>query len=192
MLEQLFGSKMRVQLLMIFLANPSQRYYLRELTRLFSTQINSVRREINNLTSLGILKEVEAEEEEKGKKKRYFQANPDFPLYQELRGLVLKAPLLSSQGLGEKLKKAGKWDYAALTGVFTQQENAATDIFLVGKADKEAVEKIIQALEKDLNRSLNYTIFSRKEFFYRRDITDRFLYNILEGAKIVLIDKIFR
>ena len=31
---------------------------------------------------------------------------------------------------------------------------------------------------------------SRGEFIYRKDITDRFLYSILEGKKIIVIDKL--
>jgi hypothetical protein len=40
-----------------------------------------------------------------------------------------------------------------------------------------------------LGKELNYTIMGNQEFKYRRDITDVFLYDILEGRKLVVIDE---
>ena len=54
MIEQLFGSKTRVKLLQLFLANPGRSFYVRELTRKIDEQINSVRRELSNLMELSL------------------------------------------------------------------------------------------------------------------------------------------
>ncbi len=58
MLDQLFGSKTRVKLLTLFYNNVDRPYYVREITRKIDEQINSVRRELQNLLSIGILKSV--------------------------------------------------------------------------------------------------------------------------------------
>src|SRR3990167_11160821 len=55
MLEQLFGSRTRIKLLKIFLAQPTQLFFVRELTRAIGERINSVRREIANLIRLGVV-----------------------------------------------------------------------------------------------------------------------------------------
>jgi len=55
MLEQLFGSKTRVMLLRLFLNNPEKFYFVRELTRSLETHLNSIRRELSNLESIGII-----------------------------------------------------------------------------------------------------------------------------------------
>lgn len=198
MLEQLFGSKIRVKLLRLFLANPNKKYFLRELARILGAQINSVRREVENLASLGILKEVlsaksdEAGEDEKGDniQKKYFQADKEFPLFSELKSLVLRAHLIIKSGILREIMDEGNIYYLVLTGLFVNTDDSSTDILIVGKVKKERIEKIVNKFEKDLDRSINYTIMPRSEFNYRREITDRFLYNILEGEKIVIIDKI--
>ena len=55
MVEQLFGSKTRVKLLNLFYSNPNRAFYVREITRKIDEQINSVRRELSNLLSIGII-----------------------------------------------------------------------------------------------------------------------------------------
>src|SRR6476646_6024673 len=55
MVEQLFGSKTRVKLLSLFFNNPGRPFYVREITRKIDEQINSVRRELANLLSVGLV-----------------------------------------------------------------------------------------------------------------------------------------
>jgi len=55
MIEQLFGSKTRVKLLQLFYTNPNRAFYVREITRKIDEQINSVRRELANLLSIGLI-----------------------------------------------------------------------------------------------------------------------------------------
>ena len=55
-IEKLFGSKTRAKLLQLFYENPEKSFYVREMTRVIDEQINSVRRELLNLESIGIIK----------------------------------------------------------------------------------------------------------------------------------------
>ncbi|MBU2229551.1 hypothetical protein KJ810_04045, partial [Patescibacteria group bacterium] len=48
---------------------------------------------------------------------------------------------------------------------------------------------LMNKFEKFFNRDINYTMMTTKEYKYRRDLTDRFLYDILENKNIVMIDK---
>ena len=193
MLEQLFGSKTRTKLLIFFLINNNKSYYIRELTRILDSQINSIRREIENLENFGILSETKKDHAQKDKKMRqqrkYFRVNTNFILYNELKSLILKSQLMSRENLIKKIIKNGNISYLALTGFFVGSDDSPTDILIVGNINKKIAGKIISKLEKELNRNINYTIISKTEFFYRKDITDKFLYNILEGKKIVVVDK---
>ncbi|MBI3290787.1 hypothetical protein HYZ76_00730 [Candidatus Falkowbacteria bacterium] len=201
MLEQLFGSKTRVNLLRLFLNNPSDPYYLRELARKLKSQLNSVRREVNNLEKLGILKSIElldqglepqkkkSKQSKKGGSKKYYLANIDFILFPELKALFLKAQLLLEKNFVGKVEGLTPLKLFILTGIFVGMEGFSTDMLLVGAPNRKRLAKIVREFEKELGRSINYTVMSLQEFKYRQDITDRFLYDILEGRKMIIVDK---
>ncbi|MDD2807102.1 MAG: hypothetical protein PHW95_01090 [Patescibacteria group bacterium] len=201
MLEQLFGSKTRLKLLRLFLNNPTQPYYLRELARTLKTQLNSVRREVVNLEKIGIVKSVAMTEElvktAKGKKKKeqggakkYFLADTEFILYPELKGLILKAQLLLERTFVSRIEKISSIKLFILSGIFVGIEERSTDLLIVGKVNKNQLARIIKDFERELNRDINYTVMTYPEFKYRQDITDKFLYDILENRKIVIVDKL--
>ena len=194
MLNALFGSEARARILNLFLLHPEQKYYLRQLARELDLQVNSVRRELDNLVKFGLIIEEKIKEETSKKsaksEKKYFGANRVFLLYPEIKALFIKAQILSSQKFIDGLQKICQPKFLALTGLFTNYPEAQTDILIVGQIRRPAFLKLIKDLEKDLNREINFTIMTETEFKYRREIMDIFLYNIMEGKTIVLIDNL--
>lgn len=215
MLSKLFGSTARIKILKLFLLHPNEKYYIRQLARDLSSQLNSVRRELDNLETFGILtsnlvdinnkgEELTSVEEflsyskkEKNKNnnygksdKKYYQVNTSFILYEEIRALIVKAQLLYEKDFVEKLQIAGKLKLLVLTGLFVNDCNAQIDLLIVGRLNKGKLIKQINNLEKELGQEVNFTAMDLKEFKYRRDITDVFLYEILEGKKLVVIDEL--
>ncbi|PIY97254.1 MAG: hypothetical protein COY66_00445 [Candidatus Kerfeldbacteria bacterium CG_4_10_14_0_8_um_filter_42_10] len=184
MLEQLFGSRTRVKLLRLFLANPDKIYFVREITRKVEERINSVRRELKNLEELGLILF-----EDKNQKK-YYRVNDQFILYPELKSLILKAQVILEERLVSDIESLGNIQYMVLTGFFVGIKNHLTDLLIVGKINKRKIQRMIKKFEKTFNHEINFTIMTTKEFKYRKDLTDRFLYDILENKKIVMIDKL--
>ncbi len=201
MLEQLFGSKTRVKLLQLFLNNSNQPYYLRELARKLKTQLNSVRREVENMEKLGIVKSIRimADTDNSRRKKRkniskggkkYLLTNIDFILFHELKALFMKAQLMLEKNFITKLEGMHQVKILILTGIFVGLEDSSTDMLVVGSANHKKISKIVKGFEKELNREIRYTIMTKQEYEYRKDITDHFLYDILEGKKIVIVDRL--
>lgn len=200
MLEQLFGSKTRVKLLKLFLSNPDNSYFVRELTRRTHTQINSIRRELENLEEIGILTSSEdglssasgkSHKKHKPKgQKRYYRTKTSSLMYTELRALFLKADLLIEKKFVERLKKLGNFIYLALTGVFVGLKEMPVDILIVGRINHDKLSALVKNFERETGKKINYTLMSQKEFYYRKNVTDRFLYTILENKKIVVVDRL--
>lgn len=195
MLEHLFGSKTRAKLLTLFLHHPEQAFFVRELTRLIDTQINAVRRELENLVELGLVNEIEvADDTEKrpGLKRKYYRMNDVFPLLAEIRTLVTKAHVLMERRLDREITALGDIHYFALMGAFIGRSGSPVDLFLVGTVDQAAMRKLIAKLEKELGFEINFTCMTPQDFKYRKEITDRFLYSILESPKNVMVNTLDR
>ncbi len=197
MLEHLFGSKTRVKLLALFLRHPDEAIFVRELTRRVGTQINAVRREIANLVRFGLINEVVEEgvsedgRKRPGLKRKYYRVNKSFALLPEITGLIVKAQIMLEQQLDQHLLKLGDVRYLAFLGLFLGNQAAPVDVFLVGdRIDKKAIEKLLAQSEADLGVEIRYSLMTLEEFRYRKDITDRFLYAILEAPKNVVVDKL--
>jgi hypothetical protein len=170
-------------------------------------QVNSARRELDNLEKFGLLgsgsaprqaeNDQEEGEEEKKKKarsknqeKKYYYVNKDFVLYEEMRALLIKSQVLYREDFIESLKQLEGVQLIVLTGLFVNKPEGMIDLFLVGDVDRDKLKKIIDKLEEEMGRELNYTVMDYEEYKYRSDITDVFLYNILEQKKIIVVDEV--
>ena len=198
-IEQLFGSKTRVRLLNLFLEYPERPFYVREITRKIGAQLNSVRRELQNLIGLGILEEVEGKiiqtENDKtpsgrSEKKKYYRARKDCPFFDEIRGIMKKSAILMNKSLVNELQKRGELDLLILTGRFIDNSDVASDLLIVGTIEEESIDAAIADFEQLLAREVNYTFMPRDEFSYRFDVKDRFLMSLLETDKVVLINEV--
>ncbi|MFH2062726.1 MAG: hypothetical protein ABIJ46_01070 [bacterium] len=196
MLEQLFGSKTRVHLLRLFLANQEERFFVRQLTRKIGAQINAVRNELDNLAGMGIIEVVtdgdyetaEASGERSAGQRKYFRINKDCLFFPELRALFAKSGVLLERQFVQRLNRAGTVQYLALMGYFVGEVESPTDIFIVGKLAKDKVTAAVRSLEQGIGKEVNYTVMNPAEFTYRKELTDRFLYEILDSRKMVLVD----
>jgi len=186
MLEQLFGSRTRLKLLKLFLVEEGE-YFVREITRLSGEKINSVRRELENLQDLGIIEEHERKDEG-SEKKKFYRANQNSVLNDELRGLLLKSRLLAEKTIAKELVGLGSVRFLVLSGFFVGDEEAQTDILIVGKINKDRLKRVINKLSREFGHEIRYTNMSTQEFNYRNQITDKFLFEVLEGKKIVVVD----
>jgi hypothetical protein len=198
MLEQLFGSKTRVKLLKFFLENPKKKFYVRELTRLTDSLINSIRRELLNLTSVGLLEEIEGDNSDQetcsggvmpksAKPKKFYRLNKNSLFLGEFEGLFFKGKLLAEKDFAEKLKKIGVVAYLALSGFFVGDPVAAVDMIVIGSFEKKKIHETIKEFEGSIGRPINYTLMDTKEYRMRREISDRFLTKILDNPKNLII-----
>lgn len=194
MIEQLFGSKTRVKLLNLFFSNTNRSFYVREITRKIDEQINSVRRELANLLSIGII------HSENTNNRVYYEVNQKYKFYQPLKlifgdssvgEVVLKSEETSSSQDSINpidLKTIGHIDLAVLTGKFTRDESSGIDFFLIGDINDNALLRFIDELEKREGKNIRYTVMTVADFNYRKQIRDRFIVSLLQAKKQVLVD----
>jgi DNA-binding transcriptional ArsR family regulator len=76
--------KTRQGILAATLVQPEKAWYVSELARRMGVPASSLQRELHNLSEVGILKT-----HQQGRMV-YYQANPDSPVFPDLRGLLFK------------------------------------------------------------------------------------------------------
>lgn len=188
MIEQLFGSKTRVKLLQLFYTNPNRSFYVREITRKIDEQINSVRRELSNLLSIGIISS------ETTNNKLYYEVNQKFEYHKALSEIFGQAQQAATDDesidpIPVDLKALGHVELALFTGQFTRDERSGIDFMIVGDINQTQLNKFISDLEKKEGKEIRYACMTPKEYRYREQINDRFLFKVIESKKQVLFDK---
>ena len=190
MIDALFGSKTRVKLLHLFLSNPGRAFYVREITRKIDEQVNSVRRELANMLSVGIIKSENADN------KLYYEVNQDYAHFEPLRQIFVAAAA-KSKAIDEveavsdwsvRLKPLGDVRLALLSGQLVRGSDAEVDVLLVGSINKTQAKKFVKELEEEEGRSLNYVVMEYQDFYYRLSIKDRFVMSILQTKHTVIAD----
>ena len=223
MLSHLLGSKARVKILKLFLLNPEEKFYIRQISRDLGLQVNSVRRELDNLEKFGLLladpptynideyllnnntktqsgeenrleksklmETKELKKESTKQEKKYYSLNKNFVLYEEIKALITKSQILAGKNFIKSLQKISQPKFLALMGVFVGKD-FPVDIFIVGRVNKRKLETIISQLEKEIGKEVNYSVMDQKEFQYRQEITDVFVYNIMQTDKLTLINNL--
>ena len=180
MLANLITSNATRQLLGILYLNHSDRFYIRELERLTKLPVNAVRRELIKLESSGFLKS-----KEEGKVK-YYWANKDNPIFEELRSIILKTQVVG-ETLQKALNKVPGIKFAFVYGSLAQNKDTADsdiDLMIFGKVDSVKLHKEISKIEEIVKRSINYSIEEikdnkiKKSAFIKRIIDDKKLFII--------------
>ncbi|MBR3248450.1 transcriptional regulator [Candidatus Saccharibacteria bacterium] len=185
--EKLFGSKTRAKLLQLFFESPEKSFYVREMTRVIDEQINSVRRELNNLEGIGVIKS------ETFDNKIYYSANNKHPFSRPLTEIFSKK--VSSARTPDV--KASTWDdYTRpvknyLKGLIVTNRlpgQEGIDLLIIGNDRTKKLTRWAEVVEKKLGKPINYAIMSVDDFTYRKNVKDRFIIEVMEMEITEIID----
>ncbi len=182
-IAHIFKSKTRSAIFRLYFTNPEAEYYLRELERMLSIPVSMVRKELLRLEDAGIFVF------RKRGNLTFFSLNKSYPLFNELKSIVLKT--VGAAGLLKAaLAKVKGVEAAFIYGSFAkgqERANSDIDLLILGKIDEDVLLKEINAAEKLLKREINYVIFSRPEFIKKKEGKDPFIKELLISQKIFLI-----
>ena len=189
MIDSLFGSKTRVKLLHLFLNNPEKSFYVREITRMIDEQINSVRRELANMVSVGIVQQDAIDN------KLYYSVNEDYPYIKPLAAIFSDKNTEDGMGAAssvswkDSLGRMRGLRLAIISGKLVVGSSSSVDLLLVGD-DMSAVtiKNLVKKIEKDRKIEINYAVISYDDFYYRMSVKDRFIMDIVRNKHSVLVD----
>lgn len=183
MLERLIISKVRLKVLRIFLLNQENSYHIRALVRILEEEINAVRRELKNLELFGIITSKHQAN------KLVYSIKPECLFLNELKALFLKDSE-EIKLINEIIGKLDKVNSLILTKSYINNKYESLediDMLLIGRPDMNKLSKEITKLEKEIGRELRMSVLSPEDFDFKKKRRDKFLIDIMEGDKIVLI-----
>lgn len=185
-LSKIFWSKCRAKLLEKFFleyyAGKNEGFHMRWLARDLDEQINSVKRELDNLEDLWVLKSRSE------LRKKIFFINPRFYLIREFQDIFLKSynPLdaikayfktqnllevvIVNESIKHKLVEDGK---------------AILDIFMIGEIDRDSFGLFLQSIFYD--KKIKFAVISTEDFFNRLSYGDKLIHNILREKGNIFI-----
>ncbi len=173
------------RLLALFFGQPDRTFFTREIIELAQSGTGAVQRELLRLTGAGLVVTT------KQGNQKHFQANRAAPVFDELRGIVLK-----TVGRAEPIKAAlaGLKEVIQLALVYgsvaKHADTASSDVDLLIVSDGLLLEKAYVALasaENAISRKINVTLLTPEEFERRRTDRSPFLSKVLAGKHLVLI-----
>lgn len=176
--------KARRAVLGLILSHPDRAFYLREIVELTGLGIGNLQREFERLSEAGIIRRFEQG------RHVYFQADQTCPIYNELRGIVLK-----TVGAGDELRRALSPLKDRIHGAFiygsvargSENNGSDVDLMIVGDVTLAEVVNAVHGSEALLMRPVNPTVYPVKEFRAKLKASQHFLTKVMGREKLMLI-----
>ena len=174
--------KTRQGILAATLVRPDKAWYVAELARWIGVPSSSLQRELRDLTEAKILKA------HRQGRMAYYQANPESPLFHDLRGLLLK-----TAGLADVLRDALKPLHPRLRIVFvygsiasgTERHDSDIDLMLIGAVTPMDLALPLRRARELLGREIVPMVYAPAEF--EKKAKDHFLRRILEKPMLFVM-----
>ena len=156
MLDSLITSKTRLRMLIKFFINTTNKGYLNGLATEFNESTNSIRKELNNLSSAGYLLKS------KSNNRVIYNANKKHPLFKVLQK-VIKQHLGIDEIVATILEKLGDVKSVAIVGDYAKGIDSGTihDILLGDRIDVGYLKDLIEKIEKKITRKVSFEIVTK-------------------------------
>ncbi|MEN8252576.1 MAG: hypothetical protein ABFQ53_03285 [Patescibacteria group bacterium] len=184
-LESLFGTKSRSQMIRFFVLNPGDEVSMQDLKKRMGADGRRIRADLNALLRIELITQTSR------KREKFYKLNDTFPYYMELQTLFLKANTYPQCKELKKVNEAGRVKLVIISGVFLNYDKARLDVLIVCDEMKRAkLLKAIEAIEAEVGREVRYMTMSGDELRYRLDMMDRFLLDVLSAPHEIVVNKV--
>ncbi|MEK9601454.1 MAG: ArsR family transcriptional regulator [Bacteroidota bacterium] len=158
MIEALISSKTRIKLLLKFFLNSSNKSYLRGLESEFGDSTNGIRLELNKLEEAGLLTT------KLNGNKKYFQADTNHPLFNDIHNILLKFTGLDKV-IEKVIENLGELQHVFLVGRLAKGLSSdVIDLVFVGNIDKNYLFDVVQKVEANLDKKIRFVSYLDSEY----------------------------
>jgi predicted nucleotidyltransferase len=183
-LSKTLFSKTRRAVLSLLYSHVDDAYYVRQIVRAAGVGLGAVQRELKQLSDAGIIRRIVRGHQV------YYQANPQCPVFSELKNLVVK-----TVGLGAAVQAAltplgDRIDVAFIYGSIARSEehrDSDVDVLVVGRVTFAEIVSSLSEAQKTIGRDINPTVYPPAEFRSKLAAGHHFLNSVLRGPMFFLI-----
>jgi len=181
MLNLFTKSKIRKNIILLFLYNQNKEFYLSEIAGRVGTSAGTAQRELNKLLENDLLI---------FKKKAnlsIYVLNTRYSLLEEVESIVKKTMGIEVE-LTKELNKIKNISFAFLFGSYVNggfKSDSDIDLFVIGKMDEDLVYEATQKVEKVTGREINYHIATQSEFSQKKK--SNYFYNEIIKSYTLLV-----
>ena len=159
-------------------------FYFRQIARAAGVGLGAVQRELKKLSDAGIIRRTVRGPQV------YYQANPECPVYAELKSLVVK-----TVGVGDVLRAAllsleDRIIVSFLFGSVAQgggRSGSDIDVMVVGDVTFAEAVSALGGVQETVRREINPIVYPIEEFRFKLSADHHFLKKVLEGPKCFLV-----
>ncbi|MBI4839286.1 MAG: winged helix-turn-helix transcriptional regulator [Nitrospirae bacterium] len=181
MLEKLFTSGIRADIMSLLFNSPEEKFYVREIARLVRKNPSGVKRELDKLEEMGLVTS------EKEGNLKYFKVNKDSPPFPELKGLIAKS--LGLPGALKSTLRVSSVKTAFIYGPYAEGPDVPSiNLFIV--CDSNNLKNNLSEVEKRFGRELHYTVMNEMDYRTKKRKGDARLKKLLNAKKILLLGRL--
>jgi predicted nucleotidyltransferase len=182
--ELLFPNQYRRKVLALLMLNPQRWLHLRELARLTGASPGTLKKELDALTSVGLLKL------QKVGNQTQFSANTEHPVFPELSALVRKTTGLRDVLALALAPLASQIEVAFVFGSMakaTEGPQSDVDLLLIGDATFGQVANAVYDAQLVLAREINPKVMNRVEWSEKKNAQNVFVQELMDKSKIFIV-----
>jgi predicted nucleotidyltransferase len=160
---------------------PHRSFYTKEILRQTGMGVATIKNELERMLGAGILNM------RKIGNQHHYQANPECPIYQELRGIVNK-----TVGMADIINTAlkpfsGKIHWAFVFGSMASGKDRAgsdIDLMVIGDVTFSEVVSALYPIQEELGREINPKLFRKEEWNNMVKSKDAFIKEVLSKPRV--------
>ena len=182
--DLLFPNQSRRKVLALLLMNPQKWLHLRELARLTGASPGTLKKELDALVQVGLLKL------QKVGNQTQFTANTEHPVYSDLSGMISKTTGLRDvlaaalEPLTTLIEVAFVFGSVAKT---TEGAQSDVDVLVIGEATFGQVVTAVYDAQLTLAREINPKVMSRAEWSEKKKAQNVFVQELMSKSKIFIV-----
>lgn len=179
-LWELLTSKARAEILRVLFGKSDAALYVRELERQTGYAVGTLQYELKKLERLELVKKT------RDGNRLYYRANPDHPLYPDIKNIVSKTAGRVAI-LRDALGKSSRIQIAFIFGSFAENRaNAKSDVdlMIIGDIGLRQVTELLSGVSLQIGREINPCVMTPEEYRSRRDEKEHFVSAVSASPRV--------